>query len=130
MKLLPLLACLTLTITACPLDDDPGFDDWYAVVRTLPIDRLWSSIYALEYGVSSTEFADLYFDATDLLLTRLLQVSRIQGGSLVIDRAVLARAIRNTTGFPGVTCSITIDPGTGNRVNDPAALQGCGQFPF
>jgi hypothetical protein len=22
------LACLTLTATACPLDDDPGFDDW------------------------------------------------------------------------------------------------------
>ena len=31
MKLLPLLACLTLTITACPLDDDPGFDDWCGV---------------------------------------------------------------------------------------------------
>jgi ABC-type branched-subunit amino acid transport system substrate-binding protein len=96
--------------------DDTGFDVWYAAVQALPSDRLWSAIYAFEFGTPPTEYADLYFDATVLLLARLDQVSRVSGGRLVIDRAALAQAIRHTTGFPGVSGSITLDPATGNRM--------------
>jgi ABC-type branched-subunit amino acid transport system substrate-binding protein len=95
--------------------DDTGFDNWYAAVQTLPSDRLWSAIYSLEFGAPPGLYADLYFDATTLVLARISQVSRLVGGSLVIDRAALAQAIRHTTGFPGVTGPITLDPATGNR---------------
>ena len=95
--------------------DDANFDPWYAAVQTLPSDKLWTAIYTLEFGAPPTEFADLYFDATTLLLARTYQVSRLGEGRLVIDRAALAQAIRHTTGFPGVTGPITLDPTTGNR---------------
>jgi hypothetical protein len=95
--------------------DDTGFDAWYAAVQTLPSDKLWTAIYTLEFGSPPGQYADLYFDATTLLLARIYQVSRLSGGSLVIDRAALAQAIRHTTGFPGVTGPITLDPATGNR---------------
>jgi ABC-type branched-subunit amino acid transport system substrate-binding protein len=95
---------------------DPNFDAWYAAVQTRPSDRLWSAIYTFEFGAAPTAYADLYFDATTLLLARIYQVSRISNGTLVIDRAALAQAIRHTTGFPGVSGSITLDPATGNRM--------------
>jgi ABC-type branched-subunit amino acid transport system substrate-binding protein len=95
--------------------DDTGFDAWYAGVQILPSDRLWTAIYTLVFGAPPTEFADLYFDATTLLLARIDQVSHLSKGKLVIDRVALAQAIRQTTGFPGVTGSITLDPTTGNR---------------
>jgi ABC-type branched-subunit amino acid transport system substrate-binding protein len=94
---------------------DPNFDAWYAAVQTLPSDRLWAAVYTLAFGAAPTLYADLYFDATTLLLARTYQVSRFGDGRLVIDRAALAQAIRHTTGFPGVTGSITLDPATGNR---------------
>src|SRR5262249_11685079 len=92
---------------------DPNFDAWYAGVQTLPSDRLWAAIYTLEFGAEPTAYGDLYFDATTLLLARTYQVSRLSDGRLVIDRAALAQAIRHTTGFPGVTGLITLDPATG-----------------
>jgi ABC-type branched-subunit amino acid transport system substrate-binding protein len=95
--------------------DDTGFDAWYASVQALPSDRLWSWIYRLEFGAPPGQYADLSFDATTLLLARIYQVSRVSEGRLVIDRAALAQAIRHTTGFPGVTGPITLDPATGNR---------------
>jgi ABC-type branched-subunit amino acid transport system substrate-binding protein len=95
--------------------DDTGFDTWYASVQTLPSDKLWTAIYTLEFGTPPGLYADLYFDATTLLLTRISQVSQLSGGRLVIDRAALAQAIRHTSGFPGVTGSITLDPATGDR---------------
>ena len=101
-----------------------GFDDWYATVKSLPSDRLWAQLYALEFGAPPTDFADLYFDATRVLLARIQGVSRIVGRSLVINRAALASAVRDTSGFPGVTCTVTLDSG-GYRVNDPAALAHC-----
>jgi len=48
-------------------------------------------------------------------------------GNLVINRAALASAVRKTTKFQGVTCTITLDPLTGNRVNDAAALARCAE---
>jgi ABC-type branched-subunit amino acid transport system substrate-binding protein len=95
--------------------DDPGFDAWYASVQTLPSDKIWTAIYTFEFGAPPTKFADLYFDATTLLLTRIYQASRLSDGMLVIDRVALAQAIRNTTDFPGITGPITLDPATGNR---------------
>jgi ABC-type branched-subunit amino acid transport system substrate-binding protein len=120
--------CLTATgpttfnATTVP---DPGSDIWYAQITSLPSDHLWQLLYRIEFGVAPTPFADLYFDATRLLLTRLEQTSRVVGGALVIDRAALAQALRHTVGFPGVTCSITLDPTTGFRVDDPASLARC-----
>lgn len=109
--------------TAVP---DPAFNAWYAQVQTLPADRLWRLIYRLEFGAAPGEFADLYFDATNLLLTRLAQVSSVVHGNLVVDRVALARAVRQTTNFPGVTCTVSLDPTTGYRIADPAALARCG----
>jgi ABC-type branched-subunit amino acid transport system substrate-binding protein len=97
--------------------DNSGFDTWYAAVQTLPSDKLWTAIYTLEFGAPPGLYADLYFDATTLLLARIYQVSYVGDGRLVIDRAALAHAIRHTTGFPGVTGSITLDPATGNRAD-------------
>jgi hypothetical protein len=107
---------------------DPRFDSWYATVKTLPSDELWRLIYQLEFGAPPTDFADLYFDAARLVLTRISQISQVVNGNLVIDRGALASAVRHTTRFPGVTCSITIDPATGNRLDDPGALGLCAAF--
>jgi ABC-type branched-subunit amino acid transport system substrate-binding protein len=105
--------------------DGSGFPAWYAAIKALPSDQEWTYIYEVLFGSPPTDFADLYFDAANLLLTRLQQVSHVVGGQLVINRAALAYAVRHTRGFPGVTCTITLDPATGNRVNDPAALARC-----
>jgi ABC-type branched-subunit amino acid transport system substrate-binding protein len=125
----PCLSAIGPSVFNATIISDPGSDAWYAQVTALPIDRLWQLIYQAEFGVAPTGFADLYFDATRVLLTRIAQISRVVQGSLVIDRAALAQAVRHTTGFPGVTCSISLDPATGYRVNDQAALARCG-LPF
>ena len=104
---------------------DPGSDAWYNQVTALPSDRLWQFAYRAEFGVAPTSFADLYFDATRLLLTRLDQTARVFAGHLVIDRGTLAAAVRGTRGFPGVTCAVTLDPATGFRLDDQAALARC-----
>jgi ABC-type branched-subunit amino acid transport system substrate-binding protein len=95
---------------------DSNFDSWYSQVTALPSDVRWRAMYAHEFGSPPSDFADLYFDATRILLSRIAQVAHVQHGNLVIDRAVLAATIRATTGFSGVTGSITIDPATGNRL--------------
>jgi hypothetical protein len=95
---------------------DPNFDTWYSQVTALPSDVRWSAMYQKEFGSPPGPFADLYFDVTRILLSRIAQVAYVQHGNLVINRSVLAATIRATTGFRGVTGSITIDPATGNRV--------------
>jgi ABC-type branched-subunit amino acid transport system substrate-binding protein len=105
--------------------DGSGFSAWYPAIKALPSDQEWTYIYEVLFGSPPTDLADLYFDAANLLLTRLQQVSHVVGGQLVINRAALAYAVRHTRGFPGVSCTITLDPATGNRVNDPAALARC-----
>ena len=119
---LPTVGPTVFNGTAVP---DPQFDNWYGVVKTLPSDRLWRQIYELVFGVAPTDFADLYFDATNLLLTRLGQVSTVSGGQLSIDRSALANAVRATTGFPGVTCSVSLDA-DGYRIDDTMSLARCG----
>src|SRR5262245_3522332 len=109
--------------------DAQGGTAWYETVKRLPADVIWRRVYELVYGSPPTDFADLYFDATNLLLARIAQVSRVTRDGLVVDRAALASAVRSTKAFAGVTCTITLDPATGNRVPDEAALAGCGASP-
>jgi len=119
---LPSVGPTVFNSTAVP---DPGFGEWYSEITTLPSDLLWQTAYQSEFGAVPTEFADLYFDATTLLLLRLQEASRIVDGDLVIDRAALAQAVRNTSRFNSVTCTVTLDPATGFRIDDPAALARC-----
>jgi ABC-type branched-subunit amino acid transport system substrate-binding protein len=108
----------------CPFVDE--FDPWYATVATLPSDLAWQQAYSLEFATAPTAFADLYYDAASLLIRNLQDVSTIDGsGNLVISRAALAQAVRDTTKYQGVSCTITLDPATGNRLNDPTALSRC-----
>ena len=108
--------------TAVP---DPGFTPWYAAVKALPGDLRWRSSFQARFGSPPSDFADLYYDAANVLLTAIEETATIDDGSLVIDRAALATAVRHTSGLPGVTCSITLDPASGYRVDDAAALARC-----
>lgn len=105
--------------------DDDGFADWFPRVDVLPSVVAWRQAYETRFGVAPLPFAELYFDAAQLLLRRVHQVSRKVHGNLVIDRSEVARAVRRTVDFKGVTCSITLDPSTGDRVSNLAALDHC-----
>jgi ABC-type branched-subunit amino acid transport system substrate-binding protein len=108
----------------CPFQDN--FDPWYQTVSRLPRDLHWrEKDYRKEFGMSPPPFADLYFDAASLLLDKIASVaSHADDGSLVIDRATLARAVRATAGFDGVSCDITLGS-NGYRVDDPVSLAKC-----
>jgi ABC-type branched-subunit amino acid transport system substrate-binding protein len=105
--------------------DDDGYDAWFPLVDALPSLVAWRQAYEQRFGVAPHPLAAFYFDAATLLLDRLHHVSKKVHGDLVINRAKLARAIRQTTNFKGVTCTITLDPSTGDRLSDPAALNRC-----
>jgi len=108
----------------CPFQD--LFDPWYDTVSHLPRDLFWrQQDYRSEFGTPPPAFADLYYDATSLLLTKIASTASLDGdGSLVIDRAVLAQAVRTTAAFDGVTCDITL-ASNGFRVDDPVSLSKC-----
>jgi len=106
--------------------DDTSFDTWYATVSTLPSDLAWRQAYSRRFGTAPSEFADLYYDAATLLIRDLQRVSRIDSlHNLVVSREDLATMVRSTTGFQGVSCTVTIDASTGNRIDDPIALAKC-----
>ena len=107
--------------------DDDGYADWSPRVDALPSVAAWRQAYEQRFFVKPLPLAEFYFDAASLLLRRIQQVSKKDRGNLVINRAKLARAVRETVGFKGVTCSITLNPDTGDRVSDPAALDRCSQ---
>jgi ABC-type branched-subunit amino acid transport system substrate-binding protein len=110
------------------VDDGDGFDSWYATVSRLPSDIAWRQAYSLEFGQAPTAFADLYYDAAGVLIRDLQKVAAVDTrGDLVLIRPLLARAVRQTTNYRGVTCTITLDPTTGNRLNDPTALSRCAE---
>jgi len=110
--------------SCCPYVDLS--DLWYATVVTLPSDLAWRQAYSLEFGTAPTAFADLYYDAASLLIRDLQNTSSIDvSGDLVINRSTLAEAVRNTTKYQGVTCTIALNPITGYRINDPSALSRC-----
>ena len=114
------------TIVVSDVVGDAG-DLWANEVATLPSVLKWDQEYEDEFGTTPvlSPLPALYFDAASLLLHRLQQVSGIIDGNLVINRAALAAAVRDTTYYQGVSCTITLDPATGDRVNDPAALSQC-----
>ena len=104
---------------------DPGFESWYELVKALPSEVAFRQDFVAEVGAEPLDLTDLYYDAATLLLRRLQQTSRIdRRGNLVIDRAALARAVRSTVDFQGVSCTITLDS-AGNRVDDRDALARC-----
>jgi ABC-type branched-subunit amino acid transport system substrate-binding protein len=105
--------------------DADDFMGWYATVSTLPSELLWRQTYETSFGAAPMPFADLYYDAAALLIRGVKRASHVEHGSLVIDRTALMDFVRSTRGFAGVSCTITIDGRTGNRVNDPAALNRC-----
>ena len=90
-------------------------------------DLAFQQDYRSQFGALPPAFSDLNFDAAALLLGDLQRVSKIVNGNLVINRAALASAVRATTNFQGVSCTITLDPATGNRISDPASLSRCSQ---
>jgi ABC-type branched-subunit amino acid transport system substrate-binding protein len=106
--------------------DGDGGEAWLQLVDALPSVAVWNARYEARFGSPPAPFAAMYFDAASLLLKHLQQTSRIVDGELVIDRAALAAAVRGTTRYQGVTCTVQLDPATGNRVNDPDALARCG----
>jgi len=108
------------------VDDGDGFEAWYATVSQLPADVAWRQAYTFEFGAAPSPFADLYYDAAGLLLRDLEKVSAVdRRGDLVVFRPLVARAVRDTTRYRGVSCTVSIDPRTGNRLNDPVALSRC-----
>jgi ABC-type branched-subunit amino acid transport system substrate-binding protein len=113
------------TIVVSDAVGDEG-DVWLGKVSALPSVGLWDT-YASSFppATSTSPFDVLYFDATSLLLDRLQHVSAVVGRSLVVDRHALALAVRSTRSYPGVSCTITLDPATGNRVDDAQSLAGC-----
>lgn len=121
---LPALGPTVFNRTA--VSDGAGFEDWYDAVGQLPRNHDWHERYAERFDAEAGEFADLYYDAARVLLRSLQRSARIGvGRRLVVDRATLARSVRSTTNYQGVTCVVTLDRSTGNRVNDAAALQRC-----
>jgi ABC-type branched-subunit amino acid transport system substrate-binding protein len=105
--------------------DDNTFDNWYATISQLPDDLVWRQKYTDKFGTPPSDFADLYYDAANIVINDIAAVSQVDSkGELVVDRAALAAAVRNTNGYPGVTCSVTIDS-SGNRTDDGAALSTC-----
>lgn len=108
---------------------DPEFNAWYAKVMALPGDLRWRARYAAEFGTAPGDYADLYYDAASVILHEIAAVATIDHGNMVIDRALLARAVRTlahspTQGFMGVSCWINLTA-DGYRINDLASLQQC-----
>jgi hypothetical protein len=104
---------------------EPAADKWYKDVRALPSDRDWQAAFTARFGRPPAEYTDLYYDAANLLFDRIEQVAQVDGrGSLTISRPALAAAVRNTTGFLGVSCTVSFDQ-YGNRVLDKNALAKC-----
>jgi ABC-type branched-subunit amino acid transport system substrate-binding protein len=116
------------TIVVSDAQGDAG-DMWISQIAALPSVLEWQEEYEAEFGQAPVlpALSAMYFDAASLLLQRLQRVSKIANGNLVIDRAALAQAVRATTTFQGVTCKITLDPTSGNRINDQAALARCAE---
>jgi hypothetical protein len=105
--------------------DDNTFDSWYATISQVPVDLVWRQQYTDRFGTPPMDFADLYYDAANILIDDITAVSQVDSkGELVVNRAALAAAVRNTNGYPGVTCSVTID-NNGNRTDDAVALSTC-----
>ena len=78
------------------------------MVRSFASVQAWEADFQAQYGRQPEEFAKYFYDATTLLLTRIEQVSKLNGGNLEIDWATLATAVRETLDFSGVTGQIAL----------------------
>jgi ABC-type branched-subunit amino acid transport system substrate-binding protein len=101
-------------------------DAWYKSIQNLKSEPQWQAAYAARFGQAPVQYADLYYDATMLLLDRIGQIATANGnGSLSIDRTALAAAVRGTTDYVGVSCTITLDAATGNRIDSHTPHSDC-----
>lgn len=74
-----------------------------------PADLL--AAYQSEHGGPPAEpFWGHVYDATTILLAAIEQVAVEDGETLYIDRAALRQALNGTSGFAGITGSLTCDP--------------------
>jgi ABC-type branched-subunit amino acid transport system substrate-binding protein len=72
-----------------------------------------------------SDFADLYYDAANIVIDDIANAAQVDAnGRLIVNRAALATAVRNTSAYPGVTCSVTIDS-SGDRTDDSTAISTC-----
>ncbi len=106
-------------------DGDPGSGAWFTQVAALPSVRTWADAYEARFHEAPFALAPFYYDAASIVVKQLARTARSSHGSLMIDRRALSDAVRHTTRFNGVTCRVTLDPATGNRVNDPPSLARC-----
>jgi hypothetical protein len=105
--------------------DDNRVDDWYPVISQLPSELAWRLDYTDKFGSPPSNFADLYYDAANIVIDDVAGASKVDAkGELVVNRAALATAVRTTSAYPGVTCSVTIDS-IGDRTDDSAAINTC-----
>jgi hypothetical protein len=99
---------------------DPEYAAWNTRVSYLPSVLAWSDDFNAAYGRQPMEYAKYVYDATLLLLTRIDQVSTLDGSNnLLVDRATLAGAVRNTADFSGITDLLTLEI-DGDRVDQLA----------
>jgi beta-xylosidase len=98
---------------------DPLFDPWDPVIARRPSVQTWQADFEATYGRQPDSIAKYAYDAATLLLARIDQVSQVDGGgNLVLSRAALEAAVRNTFDFEGITGVISLDV-YGNRLLTP-----------
>jgi hypothetical protein len=96
--------------------EDPDYFLWDQKIRSRESVQGWEAEFLNRYGREPVEFEKYAYDSATLLLTRIEQVSQLNGGNLHIDRMKLAYAVRNTLNFSGVTGQIAFKP-NGDRLN-------------
>lgn len=125
-----LLVMITSTATALDLHthgpnvfnrivpDDLEVESWDKLVSGMASVQSWEADFQTTYGHAPWNFAKYAYDATMLLLTRIQQVSSVDGGgNLVVDREALATAVRTTSNYSGLTGQIALDV-HGTRLNN------------
>jgi ABC-type branched-subunit amino acid transport system substrate-binding protein len=121
----PALPAAGPTVFDRTIVDDNRVDDWYPAIAQLPVDLAWRLDYTVEFGAPPPDFADLYYDAANIVMNDIGGASQTDAkGDLIVNRAALATAVRTTSDYPGVTCSVTID-NSGDRTDDGAAISTC-----
>jgi hypothetical protein len=101
---------------------DPMFAAWDIKVMNLLTVQAWETRFASTYGHPPDYIAKYAYDAAMLLLTRIDQVSQVDGsGNLVLSRIALETAVRNTFDFQGITGRVALDI-HGNRLVMPQTV--------
>ncbi len=76
-------------------DHDSAY--WLDELRGQQSVQAWNYDFGARFGLEPSNFAVLYYDAARLLLERIEETAVLQGGELLINRAALAAAVRDTT---------------------------------